>query len=152
MDVNPADFQANAVLFTLKVKVKGAISSTSDVFSYATTSEFADAEGKVIEFNTLKISSIQSSKQSENLSIFPNPFNDNITLAYSLPASVNLTIVCLNATGQQIAVWADEYKTAGSYKMNINTSALAKGLYVVHISYKNENLNFSKNIKIMKSN
>ncbi|HEY3249658.1 MAG TPA: choice-of-anchor B family protein [Ignavibacteria bacterium] len=60
---------------------------------------------------------------------YPNPFNPSTTIEYSLPKSGYATIKVFDALGKQVAILADEYKQAGTYKVNYDAGRLASGVY-----------------------
>ncbi len=64
---------------------------------------------------------------------FPNPFNPNTTLSFSLPVDAKVTIKIFNALGQEINTVADNNLTAGFHSINFNADALASGLYLYSI-------------------
>ena len=69
---------------------------------------------------------------------FPNPFNPETTIRYSLehPAEVNLTI--FNILGQQVAELTAGYQTAGDHEVSWNASAnggaVASGVYFYRLT------------------
>lgn len=54
---------------------------------------------------------------------YPNPFNPNTVITYQLPASSNVTLKVYDILGNEIATLVDEYKEAGSYSVELNTSS-----------------------------
>jgi len=63
--------------------------------------------------------------------IGPNPFTTNTTIRYTVPVTGKVTLKLYNATGRLIETLLDDYKTAGSYTLNIDNSKLniSKGVY-----------------------
>jgi hypothetical protein len=66
---------------------------------------------------------------------YPNPFNPSTVIEYRLPEACRVILKVYNVLGEEVAVLADEYKAAGSYKATFNTSAksLASGIYFYKI-------------------
>ena len=151
-DVNPVSLQANDVLFTLKVRVKDAIKSNTDLFSYGDNTEFADGNGQTVQFSSLKVSSIQTDANNNSISVYPNPFKGNAEINYNLVSSGSVRITLYNALGQRINVLVDEYKDAGNYKFNLNTSDLPSGVYSCEIIVNGETSKYNKVIKLVKAN
>lgn len=60
---------------------------------------------------------------------YPNPFNPSTEILFDLPESGNLKLDVFDMLGQEVAVLADEYKTAGSYRISFDASHLASGTY-----------------------
>ena len=149
-NTNPSLLQANDVLFTLKVKAKDAISNTTDIFSMSNTSEFADENGNIIS-SLLKVNSIVTDSKNCGISVYPNPFKDNAVIDYNLIESGNVKIALYNCIGQRVQVLVDEYKTAGNYKFNFNTSDLPSGVYSCEIIINGQTSDFKKVIKLVRT-
>ena len=64
---------------------------------------------------------------------YPNPFNPSTVISYKLPASSGLTLKIYDILGNEIATLVDEYKPAGSYEVEFNTSTInhqpSSGIY-----------------------
>lgn len=65
---------------------------------------------------------------------FPNPFNPETVIHYSVPSSVksqasNVKIVVYNSLGKEVRTLVNEKKTSGSYSVNFNSGNLASGIY-----------------------
>ena len=75
---------------------------------------------------------------------YPNPFNPstkirftipNVTLSGALPTGrqvegSRVQLKIYDILGNEVATLVDEYKTAGSYEVNFNTSSLSSGVYL----------------------
>lgn len=87
-------------------------------------------------FNTANgIQDLHGELNSFNL--YPNPANDNVSVAFTLTETSDYTINITDITGKQIALISDEKQT-GVIKKQINTTALPNGNYIVRI-LTNEN-------------
>ncbi len=142
---------ANDVLLTLKVKAKDVLTSTAELFSYANTTEFADENGKVLDFSSLKTNSIATDATAYGISVYPNPFKNNAEIDYNVIEGANVKLVIYNAVGQRMEVLVDEYKTAGNYTFNLNTSNFTSGVYSCEIIINGKTSNFQKVIKLVKT-
>ncbi|MFH0920411.1 MAG: T9SS type A sorting domain-containing protein [Fibrobacterota bacterium] len=86
---------------------------------------------------------IQKSADSFNVRAFPNPFNPNLTVSYSVatqnrPADVTVTI--LNAKGEGVATLVSGTMDAGKYKVVWNAEKQASGLYFCSINVNGQTL------------
>jgi hypothetical protein len=54
---------------------------------------------------------------------YPNPFNPSTVISYQLPVSGEVTLIVYDVLGNEIAVLVDEYKPAGNYEVEFNTSS-----------------------------
>lgn len=60
---------------------------------------------------------------------FPNPFNPTTTFEFSISKGGYVSLIIYNLNGQQIAVLADEYRSAGEYSITFDAKSLAAGTY-----------------------
>ena len=64
---------------------------------------------------------------------YPNPFNPVTVISYQLPVSSNVTLKVIDVLGNEVAVLVNEYKPAGKYKIEFQSTAgsyqLASGIY-----------------------
>jgi hypothetical protein len=55
---------------------------------------------------------------------FPNPFNPSTVISYRVPVSGNVTLKVYDLLGREVATLVDEYKPAGSFEVEFNTSSI----------------------------
>jgi photosystem II stability/assembly factor-like uncharacterized protein len=60
---------------------------------------------------------------------FPNPFNPNTTIKYSIPKLSFVTIKIYDVLGSEVAGLVNEEKLAGVYEVNWNATNLSSGVY-----------------------
>ncbi len=60
---------------------------------------------------------------------YPNPFNPTTTIKYSIPNPGSVKLLVYNSLGEKVTELVDEYKEAGSYKINFDASDLSSGIY-----------------------
>ncbi len=60
---------------------------------------------------------------------YPNPFNPTTTIAFDLPARVQVSILIYNTLGEQVASVLSAERSAGSHTVVFDASALPSGLY-----------------------
>lgn len=65
---------------------------------------------------------------------YPNPFNPSTTIEFSIPKSEYVSVRVFDAVGRQVGVLMDEYKTAGSHKINYDAGRLSSGVYYYTLS------------------
>jgi hypothetical protein len=63
---------------------------------------------------------------------YPNPFNPNTVISYQLRLSSNVTIKVYDILGNEIATLVNEYKPAGKYEVEFNSSSIG---YLVSGTY-----------------
>ena len=74
-----------------------------------------------------------------DLTIFPNPLNDQSVLSFSLPEKENVKVVIRDMLGRENVVLADGELSGGEHNYPINTEALklSQGIYFVELSAGN---------------
>jgi hypothetical protein len=65
-------------------------------------------------------------KLSQN---YPNPFNPSTTISWQMPVGSWQTLKVYDLLGREVATLIDEYRPAGSYKVEFDGSDLASGTY-----------------------
>lgn len=60
---------------------------------------------------------------------FPNPFNPNTYISFSLPKETNVKLEVFDITGKNVATLVNDTKPAGNYKYDFNASELSSGIY-----------------------
>tara|TARA_B100001996_G_C18348778_1_gene473133 strand:- start:110 stop:586 length:477 start_codon:yes stop_codon:yes gene_type:complete len=60
---------------------------------------------------------------------FPNPFNPQTKISYSLSESGHASLIVYNSLGQIVKILENGYKLKGSYTINFNGSDLPSGTY-----------------------
>ena len=71
--------------------------------------------------------------QFELLQNFPNPFNPSTTIAFNLPKAGNVKLTVYDPLGREVAVLVDDFRAAGTYRVNFDASALNSGIYFYRI-------------------
>ncbi len=64
---------------------------------------------------------------------FPNPFNPNTTIQFSIPKQSFVTLEVFNTLGEKITTLASEEMNAGSYKYEWNAENLPSGIYLYRL-------------------
>lgn len=61
---------------------------------------------------------------------FPNPFNPNTTIPFSVDHSGIVTITIYNILGQDVGVVLHKFMDAGNHQVNLNAELLPSGIYL----------------------
>jgi outer membrane protein assembly factor BamB len=64
---------------------------------------------------------------------YPNPFNPNTNISYSVPISGNISLKVYNVLGQEVATIFQGFKKAGAYIADFNASRLSSGVYIYRL-------------------
>jgi len=60
---------------------------------------------------------------------YPNPFNPNTKIKYSVPQTSNVVIKVFDILGNEIETLVNEQKPIGNYEINFNATNLPSGIY-----------------------
>jgi photosystem II stability/assembly factor-like uncharacterized protein len=69
-----------------------------------------------------------------NVAAYPNPFNPQTTLEFSLPRTERVKLMVYDLLGRAVAVLADQPMTAGIHQLTFDGSQLASGPYFVRLT------------------
>lgn len=61
---------------------------------------------------------------------YPNPFNPTTSIRYDIPVDGPVSLFISDMMGKRVANLINEYRKAGSYKVNFDASHLASGVYL----------------------
>ena len=64
---------------------------------------------------------------------YPNPFNNQTTISFSLAANSNIKLSILNIKGEEITVLREGYYQAGSYQAGLDAKEMASGVYFARL-------------------
>ncbi len=73
----------------------------------------------------------------ELLQNFPNPFNPETTIGYSVPESGNVDLRVYNILGEEVAVIVNDFRNAGKHYSRFDASDLPSGIYYYKLSSGN---------------
>lgn len=74
---------------------------------------------------------------------YPNPFNAQTVIKFTLPKSTNISINVFDITGRKISTLVSGNKTKGEYRINWDARDLASGTYYINFNSQE----YSKTIK-----
>lgn len=100
------------------------------------------------EVSQLPVGIISSSEIPESFELkqnFPNPFNPNTIIKYSVPEEGKITLEVFDINGQKVSTLVDEMKKSGNYEFDLNAGSLSSGVYF----YKLTGRDFSSTRKMI---
>ena len=65
---------------------------------------------------------------------YPNPFNSETTLSYTLPTASDIRLEVFTLSGQRVAILHEGFQAAGYHTIAIDASALASGVYLYRLT------------------
>lgn len=66
------------------------------------------------------------------LTCYPNPFDHETNISYSLRQSNNVRISMVNSLGKEVVVLTDEFKQSGEYQITLQAGSLPRGMYFLY--------------------
>ena len=88
------------------------------------------------------------SNDNNELSISPNPANNNAVISYNINKESNVSLMIINVYGQEISKpISNEYHNTGNFRYYLETASLAEGVYLVILQMGNSRY-FSKFIVV----
>jgi len=84
-------------------------------------------------------------KLSQN---FPNPFNPETKINFSIPSSGFVDLKVYNAAGQNVASLVNQRLSSGTYNVNWNASDVTSGVYFYTL--KTENFTETKKMLLIR--
>jgi len=102
-------------------------------FSKSTPGE-TNANGIIVSVEPVTGQVVSEYSLSQN---YPNPFNPTTTIEFSLKKAGHTTLTIYTVTGQKVATLIDKNMKAGKFKVTVDASKLASGMYFYQIKSGN---------------
>lgn len=117
-------------IYTYSYKVT-AIDNTSKE-SLESYSKSIDGTGFMQKYDEPEVESVNLAKNFYMLANYPNPFNPQTHLTFSLPEKSEIYIRVFDISGRLISTLAQGIKDAGDYNVVFNASDLPSGIYITN--------------------
>lgn len=79
---------------------------------------------------TYLLTGIDQKINENNVTVFPNPFSDDVTITYKLTGPSNVRMVLYDAIGQEIRILIDKInQPAGKYVLEMHADGLSSGIF-----------------------
>jgi hypothetical protein len=98
-----------------------------EMYFYRIKSVMKDGTSRYSEIFEADLNNPFSFKLNQN---FPNPFNPETSIKFSIPKSGYVDLTIYNLLGQKIRTLVEGYREAGDYTVNFNADELNSGLYI----------------------
>jgi hypothetical protein len=66
-------------------------------------------------------------------SAYPNPFNPQTQISYSLPEASHVKLAVYNMVGRRVQVLVDQQQQAGKHRVNFSGGHLSSGMYIYRL-------------------
>ena len=113
-----------------------------DQAHYATTTELVEGGQLLRLFNpdtyaaSKKLTGVETAESStlQGVSLYPNPSDDNVTVAFNLENTEAVTVTVYDNQGKAVITTVRNDLSAGANKVSFNTTNLTSGIYVVEVA------------------
>ncbi|MGB3948376.1 MAG: N-acetylmuramoyl-L-alanine amidase [Bacteroidia bacterium] len=84
---------------------------------------------------TVQVVSVDELNAINTLTVYPNPFNNNATIAYQLNVQSSVKVSVTDVLGKELVLYNNPNQSAGKHQVAINAAELqlAKGMYFVKL-------------------
>ena len=133
-------------LFVVSCSLLVDSKSIDNCIQISSESVLGDIDANIISTDKLFMPKLILSTQNSALSIqnFPNPFNSQTTIMYSILENANVSINVYNVLGKQVASPVNEFQSAGNYTYKFDRNGLKEGIYYCKMTTDNSKSNGSK--------
>ena len=91
--------------------------------------------GAVVQQYEVNVEASTSESASTTLNpSYPNPFNSETILSYTLPTASDIRLEVFTLSGQRVAVLHEGFQAAGYHTVSMDASALASGVYLYRLT------------------
>ena len=113
------------------------MTDVSVVVSYdgATDADFAEL---VAGMEVTSVTRITENDLTSSVNVFPNPFSDNTTLAFSATEAGNASVVVYNLIGEKVIEMNLGNIAAGTQSIQLDFASLETGIYLINLTAGNE--------------
>jgi len=80
---------------------------------------------------------------------FPNPFNGEATLSYTIPENGTVKLSVYNALGERISELVNEMKMSGQYTVSFSPKDLPAGMYTFKLDFSGKNISKCMILKLL---
>lgn len=143
--VNVAWFDASSTkssneAIVIRARILSDISATDRIFELEGLNEISDAAANAIDGISFTTSAVSTKATGINetaeltASSYPNPFNMEATISYTMPEAGKVNVVIYNKLGQVVKTLVNEVQSAGVQTVRVNSNDLnGSGTYLYKV-------------------
>ena len=109
----------------------GSFKIESNGSTLYTGCQFGSSDERV--FNVGGTSGINYIELVSNVSVYPNPFKDNATIAFNMVQTGEVVLEVVNVLGAKVISQNLGEKATGAHNINISSANLNSGIYMVNL-------------------
>jgi len=159
-DLTPVTLQKGDAILYLELRTIEAVNAEDMIFFKGEKTEFGDAAAEPITEFGLKISRIDNSVVTDipeepysslDLSVFPNPFRDQLQVEYTLDRPAHVRVTIINTMGATVAEVVNAGQDAGNHSLvyHPQTANYRPGVYFLRVEIADDKQTFVDTIRLM---
>ena len=150
-NLKPIKFDEGQTILMIRSKIVTSRVVSNTNLSVGDESEFANLELQIIGNVSLEIPTISTNIPLKyNLSNnFPNPFNPNTIIEYSIPQYSYVKLEIFNILGEKVETLIQGFMEPGVYKTSWNAAKLSSGIYLYKLRAESEEETFVNTKKML---
>jgi PKD repeat protein len=122
----------------LTITTQGMGATCTSTFCDTIVPGLAPMQNTTIQVYNPLMTGILSAKESlETMNSFPNPFSENMTIAYELASTTSVELSINSIIGEQVMQIEKTSKSAGKHTLNVDGSNLKNGIYLLQLKTTN---------------
>ena len=114
------------------------IRSTNPVYTGITSGHLLSIQScSLVQANKPVESKIEKQEKNYSFNVFPNPVYNSATVSFFIPQAGNISFRFFDMNGRLIKAIASHFFEAGAQRMQLNTSVLKAGIYLLKMQTTN---------------
>ncbi len=145
-NMDGTSFDVDDVIAELTVRILQPVAPGTRLFELNGFTELAETDATIIENVNFKSIGVNTSGVNGDFTtnVYPNPFNNQSVISYSMPEAGKVTVTIYNKMGQVVKTMVSEYQDAGQHQLNVNSTDLSgAGMYYYKVEVDGETQHLS---------
>lgn len=145
-DINGVSFDVDDAIVQLTVRILQPIAPGTRLYELNGFTELAEVDATIIYDVNFKSIGLNTSGVNGDFTtnVYPNPFNQQSVISYTLPEAGKVNVTIFNKLGQVVTTMVSESQAAGEYQVNVNSTDLSgPGMYYYKVEFDGETQHLS---------
>jgi hypothetical protein len=145
-DINGVSFDVDDAIVQLTIRILQPIAPGIRLYELNGFTELAEVDATIIYDVNFKSIGLNTSGVNGDFTtnVYPNPFNQQSVISYTLPEAGKVNVTIFNKLGQVVKTMVSENQAAGEYQVNVNSADLSgPGMYYYKVEFDGETQHLS---------
>jgi hypothetical protein len=145
-DINGVSFDVDDAIVQLTVRILQPIAPGTRLYELNGFTELAEVDATIIYDVNFKSIGLNTSGVNGDFTtnVYPNPFNQQSVISYTLPEAGKVNVTIFNKLGQVVTTMVSESQAAGEDQVNVNSTDLSgPGMYYYKVEFDGETQHLS---------